>query len=297
MQKLIIFIKSCLFLWKIRKIHINKHIENWISFLITNKTKAQTLLKGLDVELGFDQYIQAIQSKSQFPEQEFIFLLASLDIRAWRVIFDTETGLSSKSIKLVESENQTPFKEFEEDKKVSVYLYQNKIIPLINNDDSDWSDSQTSEELLNDEEIEHKKGMPKVNTDIRSFMPPNNESMGMNSRQDMYNLRSQLPPEINTIDSAYNQRNNNTNWQSLKKISQSQKSEGMGTPNKDRKTAKFLRQNYQKLAYKSISANYPPPGLELFEPNIPPKPQVQFSNFPHYLYGSQRNLGEDFSNK
>lgn len=148
----------------------SKYIENLISFLIANKSKSQLFLKSLDIDMAFDAYIKSLQEQSYDGEWEFILLLAAWDIRACRIIFDTENGLSSKWIKLLESENQIPYKYFDDDKKVSVYLYKNKIIPLIDYYESDWSDSQSSEELLNDEEIKIEPGTPSIRSGVGSFM-------------------------------------------------------------------------------------------------------------------------------
>lgn len=147
----------------------SKYIENLISFLIANKLKSQMFLKSMDIDLAFDAYIKSLQERSYDEELEFILLLAAWDIRAWRIIFDTENGLSSKCIKILESENQIPYKYFDDDKKVSVYLYKNKIIPLIDYYESDWSDSQSSEELLNDQEIKIDPNTPSIRSGIGSF--------------------------------------------------------------------------------------------------------------------------------
>ena len=208
------------------------------------------------------------------------------------MIFDTETGLSSKSIKLLESDSQKQFKEFEEDKKVSVYLYKNKIIPLISKDDSELSDSQSSEELLNDEEIDSRIIASKITTDTsfmnKSLIPINKiTSQGVKIPQNHHLLR---PNIINSSQSLIS--NQNDNWQGI--LPQSKLNI---TPDKNRK---IYEKNLSKISYNSISQYQAPPGLDMNDSKIPQMAQqiqVPFGMYPPFM-PQPRDMAQNFqSNK
>ena len=242
-------------------------------YLTTHSSKFQTLLRQEGVKMRAFEYIEQLGTQPSKPNYDFILLLAALNIKAWRVLFDTTKGLSQKYIILDQINSNLPFESFKDDEKVTIYLDKGKIVPLIAEDADCFSDSQESVELLNDKDLEGRVDLSKHFLNEDTFVdlnrvdspyskPYRNNKVSMEVKlQDT--LPKRLPVEVSFSKASESQ------FRSISPNMQSQVNRSPLNPDfMNRNQNYFMTPSYQHMNENSASLRGPPPGLLQVEKQI-----------------------------
>ena len=235
-----------------------KFAKTLAKYLAKHSAKFQVLLKQEDVMMKAFEYIQQLGTSPSKPNYDFILLLAALNIKACRVLFDTSKGLSQKCIILNQVNRDLPFDSFKIEEKVTVYLYKGKIVPLVSDNADCFSDSQDSIELINDQELEDRDDLSKhfLNEDTimdlnrvdSPYVKPfrNNKASIEVKLQDT--LPKRLPVELSFSKASENQ------FRSISPNIQSQIQHSPIPPEfMNRNPNYFMNPNYQHMNEKSAS--------------------------------------------